>query len=54
MNKEVILRGISKAEDKLLVARILDKYTLSQKIMSYTHSDFLDLISKMWLENVLK
>jgi len=42
MNKEVILRGISKAEDKLLVARILDKYTLSQKIMSYTHSDFLD------------
>ncbi|HOM01392.1 MAG TPA: YlmH/Sll1252 family protein [Acetivibrio sp.] len=42
MNKEAVLKGISKIDDKLLVAKILDKYTLSQKVMSNIHSDFLD------------
>ncbi|MFZ5988835.1 MAG: RNA-binding protein [Bacillota bacterium] len=46
MNREAVLNKISKIEDKLLVARIFDKYVLSQKIKDSTHSEFLDPYQK--------
>jgi len=42
MNRDALLKSFSKNEDKLLIARILDKYLLYEKSKSITHSDFLD------------
>ncbi len=42
IKKELILKNISKLEDKLLVSKILDRAAKSEAANSYAHSDFLD------------
>lgn len=42
MNKEEILKKVSKSEDKLVVAKVLDKLYLSEKTNKMTSTDFLD------------
>lgn len=42
MNRDALLRSFSRNEDRLLIARILDRYSLYEKSKSTTHSDFLD------------
>ncbi|WP_010252751.1 YlmH family RNA-binding protein [Acetivibrio cellulolyticus] len=42
MNREEILKRISKSEDKLVVAKVLDKLLLSEKTNKLAITDFLD------------
>ncbi len=42
MNKEEIIKKVSKSEDKLVVAKVLDKLYLSKKTNKMTTTDFLD------------
>lgn len=42
MNKEEILKKVSKSEDKLIVAKVLDKFYLSEKTNRVAVTDFLD------------
>lgn len=41
-NRDGILRSIAKAEDRLAIAKLLDKSEFAQKTRSLAHSDFLD------------
>ncbi len=41
-NKDGVLRSIGKAEDRLAIARLLDKSEFSGKTRGFSHSDFLD------------
>lgn len=41
-NKDGVLRSIGKAEDRLAIARLLDKSEFAGKTRSFSHSDFLD------------
>jgi len=50
MDKDFILKRIPKVEDKLLVAKILDKYALAEKIKKSTTSEFLDPYQRSILE----
>lgn len=42
MNKEDIIKKVSKSEDKLAVAKVLDRFVLMEKINKPTITDFLD------------
>ncbi|HOP99938.1 MAG TPA: YlmH/Sll1252 family protein [Acetivibrio clariflavus] len=42
MNKEEILKKVSKSEDRLVVAKVLDKFYLAEKTGKVTVTDFLD------------
>lgn len=42
MNKEEILKKVSKSEDRLIVAKVLDKLYLAEKTNKLTVTDFLD------------
>lgn len=42
MNKEEILKKVPKSEDRLIVAKVLDKLYLSEKTNKVTVTDFLD------------
>jgi len=50
MDKDLVLKKIPKIEDKLLVAKILDKYVLAEKIRRSTNSEFLDPYQRNLLE----
>ena len=54
MNRQLILSKIINEEDKLLVAKMLDKIELSNKRNSVEYTDFLDLRQSKLLENILK
>lgn len=54
MDRDIVLKKISKIEDRLLVSRILDKYVLSEKIKKNTNSDFLDPYQKNVVEKSLE
>ena len=41
-NKDGVLRSIAKAEDRLAIARLLDKSEFARKTRGCSHSDFLD------------
>jgi len=41
-NKDGVLRSIGKAEDRLAIARLLDKSEFAGKTRGFSHSDFLD------------
>lgn len=42
INRELILKRILKADDRLLVSRVFDKAQLAIKIQKPVHTDFLD------------
>ena len=42
MNKEEIIKKVSKSEDKLVVSKVLDKLFLTEKTNKVTTTDFLD------------
>lgn len=50
LNKELILKKISKIDDKLFISKILDKALKSMNIVSVVHSDFLDPYQKALVE----
>jgi RNA-binding protein YlmH len=50
MDKDFVLKRIPKVEDKLLVAKILDKYALAEKIKKSTTSELLDPYQRSILE----
>lgn len=52
MNKQEILKNY-KEEDKLLIAKLLDKLERSHSKNKITHTDFLDLAQKRTVENIL-
>lgn len=52
-NKENILHKITKAEDKLLVSKLLDKAVRSRRNREYVHSGFLDPYQRAVLEKAL-
>ena len=54
MNRQLILSKITNEEDKLLVAKMLDKIDFSNKRNSVEYTDFLDLRQSKLLENILK
>ena len=54
MNKEEILSKYKKQEDKLLIAKLFDKITITEKQNKITYTNFLDLYQKKLLEKVLK
>lgn len=62
MNKEEVLKQYKKEEDRLLIAKVLDKWEMAQTRNKITNSDFLDgyqkqlvqkLINRMQMENTL-
>ena len=50
MDRDFVLNRISKIEDKLLVAKILDRHTLAERIGKSTNSEFLDPYQRSILE----
>lgn len=52
MNKQEILKKY-KEEEKLLVAKLLDKLEMAHSKNKITHTDFLDLAQKRTVENIL-
>lgn len=54
MNKEYVLKGISKIEDKLLVSKVFDKILQCEKLGRTVHTDFLDPHQRKLLEEMLK
>lgn len=54
MNKEEILAKYKKQEEKLLIAKLLDKILLTEKRNKITYTNFLDEYQKRILEKVLK
>ncbi len=53
MNRE-ILKSISKPEDKLLIARLLDQYSFCETRNRTEHTDFFDLYQQSLIEKILK
>lgn len=53
VNKEQILKRVLKIEDKLLVSKILDKASRSEKSKKIVYSDFLDPYQKNVVERAL-
>lgn len=54
MNKQEILNKYEKEEDKLLIAKLLDKIEFVETKNSVEYTDFLDMHQKSILEKVLK
>lgn len=52
-NKDTVLKKLIKPEDKLFVAKLIDKALKAEDIFSILHSDFLDPYQKSLAENVL-
>ncbi len=42
MNREEVIRKVTKSEDKLIVSKVLDRFFLSEKTNKLTITDFLD------------
>ncbi len=53
MNKQEILNSYKKEEDRLLVAKVLDKLELSKKRNKIANTDFLDMYQKNIIQNLL-
>lgn len=53
INKEMIIKKVSKAEDKLLVAKVLDKAAKSQRTTDTVNTDFLDPYQRSVVEKAL-
>ena len=51
MNKQEMIKKY-KEEDKLLVAKLLDKLEMSHKRGKITNTDFLDLAQRKIVENI--
>lgn len=54
MNKQDILKYYKNEEDKLLVAKVLDKFTIANTKNKITNTDFLDLRQINLIEKLLK
>lgn len=54
MNKENLLAKYKKQEDKLLVAKLLDKIAIAEKQNKITYTNFLDPYQKKVIENLIK
>ncbi len=54
MNKEELLNKYKKQEDKLLIAKLLDKIEFSAKYNKISNTDFLSMYEQKLLEKVLK
>jgi len=54
MDKQLILSKYSKAEDKLLISKMLDKIELSKTKNRIEYTDFLDVYQKHLLEKILR
>lgn len=54
MNKQEILSNYKKAEDKMLLAQILDKIEFSKNKQTVENSDFLDMYQISIVKNFLK
>jgi len=52
-NRELILKSVNRNEDKLFVAKMLDKAYKAEKTGSITYSDFIDPYQKMLVNKVL-
>jgi len=53
MNKQEILKNYKKEEDRLLVAKVLDKMELSKVRNKITNTDFLDMYQKNIIQKLL-
>ncbi len=53
LDKEALLKGIAKIEDKLVVSRILDKAAKAEYAGCFTYTDFLDPYQKTLAARVL-
>jgi len=54
MNKQEILKNYKKEEDRLLVAKVLDKQQFAENKNKITNTDFLDMYQKNVVEKLLK
>lgn len=52
-NREKILHSV-KDEDRILVSKVLDKFTIAEKNKTFSFTDFLDLYQQKYLERILK
>ncbi|MCX7710145.1 MAG: YlmH/Sll1252 family protein [Clostridia bacterium] len=53
MNRESLLKRATKSEDKVFIAKILDKAFRTEKYKEVTNSDFLDPYQRKLVENVV-
>lgn len=53
VDKDKILKKVSKIEDKLLIAKVLDKAFKTQKAKVYAYTDFMDPYQKGLIEKLL-
>ena len=54
MNKSIVLDRYSNEEDKLFVAKILDKINLAKTRNQIVNTDFLDMHQKKISQEILK
>ncbi|NMB34469.1 MAG: RNA-binding protein [Clostridium sp.] len=54
MNRGIISKGNFKSEDKILIASVLDKYSLFEKTGIATNSNFLDPYQRVAVERIFK
>ena len=53
MNKQEILKKYTKEEDRLLIAKVLDKMEFAKSKNKITNTDFLDLYQKNLVQKLL-
>lgn len=53
MNKQEILKRYKKEEDRLLIAKVLDKLEFAESKNKITNTDFLDMYQKNLVQNLL-
>lgn len=53
MNKQEILKKYSKDEDRLLIAKVLDKIQFAESKNKITNTDFLDMYQKTLIQKLL-
>lgn len=54
MNKQEILSKYKKEEDRLILAKVLDKQVASTTKKQITHTDFLDMAEQKLVESFLQ
>ena len=53
MNKQEILKKYAKEEDRLLVAKVLDKMEFASSKKKITNTDFLDMYQRNLMQRLL-
>lgn len=53
INRDIILKRITKIEDKLFVSKVLDKAEKCEKVDKLIHTDFIDPHQKKLIQNIL-